>query len=297
MIINKKRINSVNRYLKYFNGVKEIYISVPANKDNIDLLKEKFEITEYEVGRKIVPPDCGPVTRYNCNGKEIIHRDRPKEKRVFERDYHIIDWHHNDYYGTCFQTRMCYPKTLLEPPLEELILYDQIICSNLIGISEPERLKHVINMFLEIFGYCEILDTNEKPINKEIDLKVVSWKILPPGKYPWNIAKRELENYFRKSSNKNKRVLENRHASIAKFNPDFMAIGQEHFNGYVVYGFTKMDLYVFESNKINNATYVFKGQWEEAAKLTKADIINGRLCHERIIHTKDWKKKIENIFE
>ena len=88
----------------------------------------------------------------------------------------------------------------------------------------------------------------------------------------------------------------NRHKVIAEHNPDFMAIGQDSFSGYVVYGYENEDIYVFESDQINNATYIFKGKWEEASKLTKRDIIQGKLCYLRLIHSKDWEGKIDKLF-
>ncbi|WP_455126911.1 hypothetical protein [Pseudoramibacter alactolyticus] len=295
MIIKKHRIFSIDKYLGFINKDKKIYICVPFNEENFDTLKTKSEIKEYEIGRKTLPIVCGPITRFNCHGKEIVHKNKEKEDRVFERDYHVVDWHGNDHYGTCFQTRKCYPKTIIDPPLEEIILDSAVIRSDLISVSDKDRLVHVVNMFLELFGYCEVLDETENPINKDIKIKTISWKILPPGKYPWDKAEKELENYFKNATLKNKRVLKNRHKAISDNNPDFMAIGQDSFNGYVVYGFIAKNLYVFESNRINNATYIFKGKWEETSKLTKRDVIKGRLCYKRLIHSEEWNEKIDNI--
>ena len=61
------------------------------------------------------------------------------------------------------------------------------------------------------------------------------------------------------------------------------------------YGYTERNVYYFESNEPNNATYVFIGEWEEASKLTKRDIIMGKLCYKRLIHTKKWEKNISMI--
>lgn len=41
-------------------------------------------------------------------------------------------------------------------------------------------------MFLEIFGYCEIFDEEEKVLSSDIQIKSISWEILPPGEYPWD---------------------------------------------------------------------------------------------------------------
>lgn len=296
MIIKKSRIRSIDKYLGSVQLNKNVYISVPFNDENFDILKKKCKINLYDIGRKIVPLVCGPVTKFNLNGKEVVYKDREKEVRIFERDYHIVDWHKNHHYGTCFQRRTCYPKGIIEPPLEEIILDYMMIRSGQISVFDKDRLLHVINMFLEIFGYCEVLDENEKPISKDIKLKTVSWKILPPGKYPWDKAEKALQNYFEKAPEKNIRVLKNRHKIISNYSPNFMAIGQDSFNGYVVYGYVDQDLYVFESNQINNATYIFKGKWENASKLTKKDVIKGNLCYKRLIHSKLWEKEIDKIF-
>lgn len=296
MIIKKSRIISIDRYLGFIEPDKNIYVSVPQNDKNLDTLKIKCGVKQYDIGRKIVPMMCGPITKFNRDGKAVVYKNKEKEERTFERDYHVVDWHGEDHYGTCFQTRQCYPKGIIAPPLEWLILDDEIIRSELITISDKDRLLHVINLFLEIFGYCEVLDEKEKPINKDIKIKTISWRILPPGKYPWDKAEKELQHYFENAPKKNKGVLLNRHKIISEHNPDFMAIGEDSFSGYVVYGYTNEDLYVFESDQINNATYIFKGKWEEASKLTKRDIIQGELCYKRLIHSKEWEKKIDNLF-
>lgn len=74
-----------------------------------------------------------------------------------------------------------------------------------------------------------------------------------------------------------------------------MAYGANGFNEYLVYGFKSRNLFVFESNQLDQATYVFKGNWEECSKLTKRDVIKGHLCHARIIHCAIWEKEISNL--
>ena len=90
--------------------------------------------------------------------------------------------------------------------------------------------------------------------------------------------------------------MRNNHRTFAEYEPNFIAIGENSFNGYVVYGYTKKDLYVFESNQPGNATYVFRGEWENASMLTKRDIIQGELCYKRFIHSKDWGNNVKTLF-
>lgn len=293
MIIKKSRINSVDKYFANIAEDKEVYVSVPADENNIDLLKMDGCLD----GTCVVPQPIGPVTRFNLYGKELIHKEMEKEHREIERDYHIVDWHGTDHYGTCFQNRMCYPKEYIFPPLSRIIRDSGKLRSELLTKADVELLKHTINMFLEVFGYCEIVDKDENPIGQKIKIKEVSWRILPPGKYPWERAEKALDDYFEKALGKNKEVLRNNHKTFAKYEPDFLAIGENSFNGYVVYGYTNKNLYVFESNQVGNATYVFKGDWENASQLTKYDIIKGNLCHKRIVHAKTWEKTVNQMFE
>lgn len=292
MVIEKSRINSVKKYFTNVEEDKEMYVCVPVNDRNISLLK----MQDYSVGSCVVPEPIGSVTRFNLVGKDYVHKEMDKELRAIEKDYHIVDWHGTDHYGTCLQNRMCYPKEYLFPPLVRIILDNKILRSDILTKKQTDLLKHTINLFLEIFGYCEIVDKDEKPIINKTKLKEVSWKILPPGKCPWERVEKVLDYYFEKSLRKNKEVLRENHKVFFEPVPDFLAIGENSFNGYVVYGYVDRNLYIFESNQLGNATYVFKGEWEKASQLTKHDIIQGNLCYKRIVHSKNWKEEIIQLF-
>ena len=247
-----------------------------------------------EKGIKFVPRPIGPVTLYNAEGKKVVRKDLEKEPRTIEHDFHIVDWHGQDHYGTCYQTRMCFPIERLLPPCKEITIDEIVIRSEILKKEELVRIKHIINMFLEIFGICEVVDVDLQPISTRI-IKNVPWKILPPGKYPWDIAKNHLNNYFNSISEGKRNTIQNRHKFLSNYEPDFLAIGEESFRGYVVYGYTEKDVYYFESNEPNNATYIFKGKWEDASRLTKRDIISGNLCYKRLIHTENWENKVSKI--
>ena len=96
MIIKKSRINSVDKYFANIAEDKEVYVSVPADESNIDLLKMDGCLD----GTCVVPQPIGPVTMFNLYGKELVHKEMEKESREIERDYHIVDWHGTDHYGT-----------------------------------------------------------------------------------------------------------------------------------------------------------------------------------------------------
>ena len=76
-----------------------------------------------------------------------------------------------------------------------------------------------------------------------------------------------------------------------------MAIGKGGFGGYFVFGFPKLDIFILESIYLGNATYVFGDDWQRLSQLTKADILNGQLHKERVIHRSGWKERIQQLLE
>lgn len=277
--------------MEQLGNIENFYVCVKNYVQNTDILKHKKICMQIKNGVGFVPRAIGPVTLFNANGKKIVRKDLPKEPRTIEHDYHVIDWHGGDHYGTCYQTRECFQIEQILPPCEEIILDKDVIRSELLDKTNLERVKLIINIFLEIFGICELVDANKRPVSQRV-IKTVPWTILPPGKYPWDRAKGHLANYLESIPEKRRQTIQGRHQILAEYEPDFLAIGEESFKGYVVYGYTAKQLYCFESNEPNNATYLFKGIWEDASKLTKRDIISGNLCYKRLIHSLNWKDNI-----
>ncbi len=85
--------------------------------------------------------------------------------------------------------------------------------------------------------------------------------------------------------------------TVNALKPDFRAIGNGGFHGYIVHGFTKNKTYILESMYYGNATYVFDGAWEELSQRTKAEILRESLQKVRVIHRKGWKKRVEEIIK
>ena len=190
-------------------------------------------------------------------------------------------------------------KEFEEPTCIELMINESVIKSKNIIYDESnfDLIKIIMNIFLEIFGEFEIWDLNSLPVEKQIKIKRVPWTVLPKGKYPWEKAKVFLKEFLDRVPEKQRKIISNRQKTISQYEPDFMAVGGEEFWGYVIYGFEKKNLFVFESNQINNATYIFKGEWEDASSLTKREIISRDLCEKRIIHTENWENTIQKLLK
>lgn len=90
---------------------------------------------------------------------------------------------------SCDIYKDCYQRKFIPPPSLELTLKklnDQLfIVSQAFTINQvkPELFKHAINLFLELFGECEI---RRKDLSSfaSANIKKVNWSMLPPGKYP-----------------------------------------------------------------------------------------------------------------
>lgn len=295
MIIQGKSVRNVKKYLSEFNEGERFYIGIRNLNEYSKELSEHGIVGDLQEGESFIPRPNKKITMYNANGKVVVNKSI-KEERTIERPYSIVDWHGTPHSGTCYHTRMCYRRDVISPPEVELTYSSGLLLSPLLtnNNDSEDMIRHIINMYLEIFGACEVLSenfTNKKIVN----LKRLSWDILPPGEYPWKSAKPYVDSILASTPNKHKDMISRRHENITNNIPDFMAIGDQGFYGYAIYGFISKNIFIFESNKPDNATYVFKGNWQDASRLTKSDILNGNLCEARIIHNKNWTNEIGKL--
>ena len=147
---------------------------------------------------------------------------------------------------------------------------------------------------LELFGECQFFTGDLSKI-VTVKLKRLNWRLLPPGKMPWPQLRKELEPLIRKAPAGNQPVISHRLETINKHRPDFAAIGQAGFRGYIVLGFTEKQIYTLESLYYGNATYVFDKEWEQLSKKTKAEILGEKLQRDRIVHRKGWESRIDRL--
>ena len=308
MIIIGKRKRKIDKSLQRLMEGTIIIPGLAINNGIKDILLKIGFTEDLNEGETVLPPfDFGPICRFNAEGKYIIHRDQPMETAYRQVEWTWEQW--AGYWGTETHSKIVdvpykrYPRTLIPPPSVELSIVQNaegqkylVAPACELNFQKPDTLLHSINILLEIFGHCEILSENLEGyvIN---NLKRLNWKILPPGKWPWKKVEKEVSPLVDKTSTQNQIVIRYRLKIITAFNPEFVAIGQAGFSGYLIFGFPKKNLYVLESLYSGNATYVFEEEWEELSKLTKAEILQGNLQKDRIIHRENWEFQINNLLE
>lgn len=302
MLLQQKRIRGTSKLKNIKDGTS---LRIVVKDPELKLLEKMGFEASPKTGECILPVVIGPSTRVNAEGKIITHKDREKETC-----YRMIEWTYKQFCGrgetvdvtdSTYVPYERYERTQI-PPLS--IEFSIIEVNSSLGLSSPEfifgteneRIIMAINVLLEYFGYCEVVsDDGDFIVNEK--LIRLNWKVLPQGKYPWEKQKERLEPFLSRAKGKNREVIDKRLQSINKHEPDFTAIGQGGFSGYVIYGFTSLGLYVLESVAVNNATYVLNSNWEEVSKLSKAEILQNELHERRIIHAPGWYEEIDKLLK
>lgn len=112
---------------------------------------------------------------------------------------------------------------------------------------------------------------------------------------PWEKLQRLLKPIVDRQPDGNRAVIDKRHETISAYNPEFVAVGQGGFDGYVIFGFPSKSLFILESTQVNNATYVLDRNWEDLSAMTKAELLNNNLHKKRLIHRENWFAEVNRV--
>jgi hypothetical protein len=245
------------------------------------------------MGESLIPIPVGPASTFNADGRQIILRDLPKvsQSRMVWSTW--SDWHGNSHSGMQIRSQKVYQKDLVPPPEEYLTVMQgasgSVLASRSLDISvdDDEKIIHIINLFLELFGDLEITSVDLKTASSLI-VKRLNWRVLPPGEFPFERAMTELADFIEKVEENVRPVIQTRIKSVTQYKPDFVAVGVGGFREYVVFGFRSKNIYVLESPMIGNATYIFNSNWAEVSALSKKEILDGAHCKARLVHNNRW---------
>jgi hypothetical protein len=305
MLIKKAYIRNVESYLA---GLPAGIALRPVIEVDDELMKRlpTFGFPSVpEDGHTVLPSPVGPVSRFNADGRWLVHRDQPKEHRYIR----TVSWRWKQWSGRD-QTeeredfrdinRDCYPRTLVPPPGVEVTYVERggkpMLIAPLLK-NEPrqvEAIGHAINLLLELAGECQLVREDYTPFAPPL-LHRVNWSMLPPGAHPWERIAGHLERVLVRDSDNTRRVILDRQATIMEHQPDEQYVGLGGFSDYIAYVFKPQGVVVLESIRRDNAIYVFGDGWERFARLTKAEVLGNLLHRARIVHCTGWKERLAEV--
>lgn len=278
-------------------GVDKVRLMVPFDPEFEGL--KNYHLTELKsAGDRMLPPMRGVATRRNIEGRIIIHKDQPKEPRSWS-----IIWGRNQFCGGgktewvedyVIRTQMCFPRSTIPAEGVELCLIagqdGMRIGTDEIALDNEERLLVAINIMLEVFGMCWIIDSAHASATLA-PVRRLNWRLLPAGNSRWEGLKEHVKEVVKKGTA--------REASLRNLEGFYRAganevvVGQGGFEHYVGFVYHEAKLVILESVMPNNATYVFGDDWETLTKLSKGELIEGGLHQARVIHDKYWAANIK----
>lgn len=291
MIISKKRITSLDFLDKYKNDNIKIGIHVTNNE------YEKLGIKEFVEGTTIQPsPEFGINCNRNSNGYSFPDKTKPKEDRIINTIYWTWqDWGGNEH-GDCFDiSRKVYPRVEIPASNIELLLTknnscEPFILANIDSKTDKKIIKQTINMFLEIFGFCEIFNEDLNLIDVHNKIKRCNWELLPYGVRAIALTSinKETEREKKKRPDYNQLRLD----TLNSYKPSEIFVGSGGFTGY--YAFVFKNICFLENGYYGNATYVVpKDKWKELSQLSKQEVLSTSDVIDKINHTREWFSKID----
>lgn len=294
MLISGKRIRSIQRYVRHLDRRKELFVYSLLRNPAADFARVGFP-SQPKMGDTILPAEVGPVSLFNSEGRDEPDKTRPMETRVVgQRVWRWVEFHGRDRVEqerTVDMTRECYPRKFTPPPGVEMQVLDvagrlRLVSPAGAGASDDD-LKHVVNLYLEFFGECEVTDDPASvPI---VTPHKVNWRLLPPGASPWARARGAVTTRIADRSDDNQSIIIDRQEFVCSLNPDDVFVGLGGFADYLAYVFTSKQLVVLESLTVGNAIYVFDRNWRAFSHMTKREILAQNLHKHRIIHQTGWK--------
>lgn len=300
MKIIKRRVHNIEPYISTVRNGEQFHIGFNRFNQNIDRIRQIGFSENLDIGEQILPMVIGPISRFNANGKFRMRKDLPKETFYISRLWKWKDFQKNEYEKVIYIPRERYHREPIQAPSEELLIdsygQENIVVSRAFTKSEEdyESIKHIINLFLEIFGECDIIRENYEPFLYE-NVTRLNWKILPQGDYPWPVIREIAQERIARQPRGNQPAIAQQLEIITSHVPNFVAVGQGGFNDYIVFGFPAKNIFILESIRMGNATYIFGSNWVELSRMTKAEILNNNLQQERLFHSPNWEQRINEI--
>ncbi len=251
--------------------------------------------------------ETGRFSRRNVEGREVVRKDLPKVARSFSWEVpNWGDWSKGSH--NCSFTRMVYVREFIGP--RELQLRTELIGEELseektflFRFTVDEVLDKTAPSFNEdLFNYVNILQENTGiadiyPISADVKdylkTEAVDWEILPLSE---DLLPRVIK-LVKGDSDKTTQKIKERFEVFLSLKPKALITGVSGLRRYFG-ALVKDDLVVFENVEYGNALYVMFDNWRELSKLSRRELLGGKLNgFERIIHKPGWESRLRKIVD
>lgn len=183
--IKQQRLLSLKKYSPLIKG-RKLIVCIDIAKHEAEAKKIGFSnLGQYET---VLPTIVSTATTFNAEGKEIKRKDLPMETHYRQAEWTWEQWcgrgmteTHSKIVDIPYKK---YPRDFIDPPSIQLKIFNGKIISPVFSFpNNEEEIKHVINIFLEVFGECGLLDDKLGEFIK-IPTRSLNWLILPKGPLP-----------------------------------------------------------------------------------------------------------------
>ena len=188
-----------------------------------------------------------------------------------------------------------YPKVEIPASNIEFLLTknnsgESFILANINSKTDKQIVKQTINMFLEIFGFCEIFNEDLDLVDIHNKIKRCNWELLPPGVRAITLTSANKEKNNKKRPDYNQLRLD----TLNSYEPIEIFVGSGGFTGY--HAFVFENICFLENAYYGNATYVVpKDKWKELSQLSKQEVLATSDVIDKVNHTKEWFDKIDAL--
>lgn len=299
----RMRVLNSSKYLSaYLSEGERFHVGLLYDDYVNSLALEQYNLPEkFEEGKSFIPKGKKSVSRANIKGKFV--RKQPEEKKTktvhiqytkkdgtrmnFYRDYYayVKQLLHQYNMPFTFKTNEHGQKIVVSPSL----IYDDREGGNI-------KNTHSINLFCEIFNDFEIFNANLEPaihFNKRFEME-----LLPKGALTESDNFEEvirISNHYVKSD-QDQRAFQKRLHILQEYDPDIRGKGPNNFFGYIVFGFSDLDIVLLETMYSDNATYVFRlSEYEDNIIKDKQSVLKNKLMLGRFYHDANWEFRIRNF--
>lgn len=292
MLIKQRRIVNLLKLAFIEDGIR---ISFGININNITQKRlENLWLLGLDEWIAILPPIVGSISKYNAEGKEEKQKDLPMETHYSEiywtRHQWIGRWRTEEITEIAYRPYKKYPVKYIDPPAIEIYTKDSRIYADITLIlgKDNKLIKHTINLFLELFWECELLEENKVPLIKTSWLTRYNREFIKPWTKREDF-KKQVDTIAKYKSENQKKIINYRLDVAEKLWLNPIGYGTYGFHGYIAFQNKDASYTIFENINYWNAIYITSMDRKKFSQKDKQTILSQWIQKDRIIHNK-WRE-------